>query len=84
MAISLESAGAKAIFSGDVMHHPLQVYRPDWNSVFCDSPEQARASRKWLLEYATRNHAVVIPPHFAGPSAGTIRREGAGYKWQFL
>lgn len=84
MAISLQSQGQTAIFSGDVMHHPLQVYRPAWNSVFCDTPEQARASREWLLEYAVRNDAAVFPAHFAGPSAGRIRREGDAYAWRFL
>lgn len=84
MAISLHTRGEVALFAGDVMHHPLQVYRPAWNSVFCDTPQQARQSRQWLLDYASREHATVFPAHFAGRSAGTIKRDGEGFGWKFL
>jgi glyoxylase-like metal-dependent hydrolase (beta-lactamase superfamily II) len=42
MAISLTSPGANALFGGDVMHHPIQVYRPEWNSRFCEGVETQR------------------------------------------
>ena len=84
MAISLRSDGETALFSGDVMHHPLQVYRPEWNSVFCGSPDQARRSRQWLLDHAARERAIVFPAHFAGRSAGRVVRDGERYAWQFL
>ena len=28
-------ADGRTIFTGDVMHNPIQVYRPEWNSTFC-------------------------------------------------
>jgi hypothetical protein len=42
----------KRVFSGDIMHQLLQVFRPDWNSAFCENPARARDSRRWLLEHA--------------------------------
>ncbi len=38
-SIRLRSGGQEALFLGDVMHHPLQLYRPDLRSVYCEFPE---------------------------------------------
>ena len=40
------------VFGGDLMHQPLQVFRPGWNSAFCENPVRARDSRRRLLERA--------------------------------
>jgi len=58
MAVYLTSGGKEAIFGGDVMHHPIQVYRPEWNSVYCEDAQQARASRRWALNYLADRHAL--------------------------
>ncbi|WP_408217822.1 MBL fold metallo-hydrolase [Paraburkholderia sediminicola] len=52
MSISIRSRGEEAIFSGDVMHNPIQVCRPEWNSTFCLDAASARSSRHGLLNYA--------------------------------
>jgi hypothetical protein len=59
MAIEIRSRGQTASFSGDVMHSPLQVYRPQWNSTFCLDQPQARAS-------SLKGDAPIEP----GPSQG--------------
>ena len=69
MAIEIRSQGQAALFSGDVMHSPLQVYRPQWNSAFCLDQPQARASRQSLLEHAAKTGAIVFPAHFPETSA---------------
>ena len=38
-SIVLESDGERAIFAGDVLHHPVQVERPDLVSIFDADPE---------------------------------------------
>lgn len=53
MSIAFRSAGEGALFAGDVVHHPVQVRRPSWNSVFCADAAQARASRLWGLDHAS-------------------------------
>jgi glyoxylase-like metal-dependent hydrolase (beta-lactamase superfamily II) len=83
MSILLRSNGEHALFAGDVLHHPVQVRRPDWNSVFCASPEQARLSRRWVLDQASGRQGLLFSSHFAGTSAGSVRREGSFYRWQF-
>ncbi|WP_201775332.1 MBL fold metallo-hydrolase [Chromobacterium subtsugae] len=84
MSITLHSAGATAIFSGDAMHSPAQVYHPEWNSAFCREQDGARTSRRWLLDYACEHQATVFTAHFGASSAGRVGRSANGYGWQFL
>ncbi|WP_156546393.1 MBL fold metallo-hydrolase [Cupriavidus sp. D384] len=83
MAIEIRSRGETALFTGDVMHSALQVHHPEWNSVFCQLPEQARASRLAMLDYAARTEATVFSAHFAETSAGTVKRASTGFEWSY-
>jgi hypothetical protein len=73
----------QALFWGDVMHHPLQFVRPDWNSVFCEFPEAARKSRHRVMNHAAETNALVFTTHFAGSSAGRVSREDDQLTWHF-
>lgn len=84
MAIEIRSRGETALFSGDVMHSPLQVYRPQWNSTFCLDQPLARASRQWLLEHAAKTGAIVFPAHFPETSAGMVHEGPQGFEWHYL
>jgi glyoxylase-like metal-dependent hydrolase (beta-lactamase superfamily II) len=83
-SILLRSAGEEAMFGGDVMHHPIQLRHPDWNSVFCAAAEQARTSRRSALERASARPLLFFSSHFAGTSAGTWTRSDDGFAWRFL
>jgi glyoxylase-like metal-dependent hydrolase (beta-lactamase superfamily II) len=82
-SIRLRSHGQEALFWGDVMHHPLQVYRPDLRSVYCEFPGASRASREWILAYASENNTLCFTSHFAENSAGYVSRRTDGFQWQF-
>ncbi len=79
----LESAGQRGVFGGDVLHHLLQVYYPDWNFPKNSDAEQARVSRRKLLDYCAASHALMFPGHVGFPFAGTIERTAAGYRPHF-
>lgn len=83
MSIVLESAGEQAVFTGDVWHHPLQVFHPAWSSMFCADKQQAAVSRRWVLDYASTHQAHVFTPHFAGSSSGHVHTKDEGFVWQF-
>ncbi|OXM82898.1 MBL fold metallo-hydrolase [Paenibacillus rigui] len=83
MSISVTSRGEEAFFASDVMHHPIQVYRPEWNSCFCEIDEQARESRLWALAYAADRNVLYLGTHFPGSSAGYVSRDGDGFKWRY-
>jgi len=84
MAIRLRSNGEEALFSGDIMHQPIQIYHPDWNSRFCEQAEAARASRRWVLDHAAERRAILFSSHFALSSAGRVDRHGDRFSWRFL
>jgi glyoxylase-like metal-dependent hydrolase (beta-lactamase superfamily II) len=81
--IRFRSRGAEALFWGDVMHHPLQFVRPDWNSGFCEFPDSARKARRWAVNHAAETNALVFTTHFAESSAGRVSRDGGQLRWQF-
>ncbi len=57
----LESKGKRAAFIGDVWHHLLQVYYPDWNFPKNSDAAQARVSRRKVLDYCASSGALVFP-----------------------
>ncbi|UWU95997.1 MBL fold metallo-hydrolase [Bradyrhizobium sp. CB1015] len=83
-SIRLVSRGEEALFAGDVMHHPLQVYEPSLNSCFCEFPEAALRSRAFVLEDAAERGAAIFTTHFAQSSVGRISRTGGRFTWQFI
>ncbi|AME28331.1 MULTISPECIES: MBL fold metallo-hydrolase [Burkholderiaceae] len=84
ISIELVSDGGRGIFSGDIMHQPLQVFQPNWNSRFCDDPAMARVSRQWLLEYALEHGTTIFTSHFGNSSAGNVSRRGDLFDWTFI
>jgi glyoxylase-like metal-dependent hydrolase (beta-lactamase superfamily II) len=82
--ISFTSRGEHALFWGDVMHHPVQVARPDWNSVYCEFPEAAQRSRRWAIDHAAETGSLVFTTHFAESSVGRISRDGDRFAWRFV
>ncbi len=73
------SRGATGLFSGDVMHQPFQIYEPDVNSRYCFAPDQARATRRRLLEECAEYGHLLLPAHFGVPHVGRIRKDGDGF-----
>src|SRR5215471_10443077 len=74
IAINLKDGDRRACFSGDIMHHPIQVYYPDWSSQFCWDQEMSARSRRRLLEDCVESNALLCPAHFPGANAGYIKR----------
>jgi glyoxylase-like metal-dependent hydrolase (beta-lactamase superfamily II) len=84
IALKLEDRDERAIFCGDVVHHPLQVYAPRWNSSFCELPEEARATRRRILEYCAESGALLFSGHFGAPHVAKIARAGEAFSLRFV
>jgi glyoxylase-like metal-dependent hydrolase (beta-lactamase superfamily II) len=84
VTVNLRSEGEEAVFCGDVMHQPIQIYRPNWNSRFCQAPEAARSSRRALLEYAADRKATVFTGHFPLSAAGRVGRDADVFTWSYV
>ena len=79
VSIRVHSDGQQAIVSGDVIHHPVQYAEPAWNSNFCIAEDQARATRRAFLDRYAESATIVLPGHFATPTAGRIGRAGDAF-----
>src|SRR5206468_332737 len=80
VVFKLESAGERAVFIGDVFHHLLQVYYPRWNFPKNSDVEEARVSRRKVLELCASSGALVLPGHVGAPFAGRIEATDEGFK----
>ena len=80
IAINLKDGGKQACFSGDIMHHPIQVYHPDWSSQFCTDQALSAKSRRKLLENCVESNALLCPAHFPGANAGYINSERDSFR----
>jgi glyoxylase-like metal-dependent hydrolase (beta-lactamase superfamily II) len=74
--LQLQSADGWAVFVGDLIHHAVQLRRPDWKAVVDEDGPGAHAARVSVLGWAADHHAVVVPGHFPGPHALRVKRDG--------
>lgn len=76
--------GSEALFWGDVVHHPIQLVRPDLAFFFDMDAPAAGATRKGLLERVAESDITCFPAHFRGTSAGQVKRDGDAYRYEFV
>ncbi len=80
VSVLIESRSETAVITGDMIHHPCQIARPDW-SVEQDSDKKASAAtRRAALKDWADTPTLIIGTHFAAPTAGRIVRDGDGYR----
>jgi len=83
LAFSIPTPTTPLIFSGDLMHQPVQIAYPDMSTAFCVYPLLGNASRRRLLDMAADTRGLVCTAHFAASSAGHVHRQGESYTWNF-
>jgi glyoxylase-like metal-dependent hydrolase (beta-lactamase superfamily II) len=83
IAIKFESKGEKGLFCGDILHHALQVYHPEWNSFACAEAIGARKSRLEALQHCAGSGARLMPCHFGAPFTCHIDSMGSGFAPRF-
>jgi glyoxylase-like metal-dependent hydrolase (beta-lactamase superfamily II) len=71
-SIALTSGGETAIYTGDLVHHAVQVERPAWIAAFDILPLQSLESKKKLAERALRENALLICVHNPFPGVGRL------------
>ncbi|MDP6706598.1 MAG: MBL fold metallo-hydrolase [Alphaproteobacteria bacterium] len=84
VVLNLRSGDASAVLSGDVMHHPLQLVRPDWSSRACEDRVQSAATRRAFLERHADTDTLIAPAHFASPSIGHVVGRGDAFGYRFI
>jgi glyoxylase-like metal-dependent hydrolase (beta-lactamase superfamily II) len=80
MMMRVVSDGRKAMFVGDIVHHPMQIHQPGWNSAYCEDQDQARETRRRVLTEAADTQALLIPAHFGGEHIVQVAHEGRSFR----
>lgn len=79
VVIDVDDGRQRAVLSGDVIHHPVQIERVHWCSQFDIDPLQALDTRRGLLERVADTGTWVMGAHFAGPAALQVVRDADGF-----
>jgi glyoxylase-like metal-dependent hydrolase (beta-lactamase superfamily II) len=82
VSVMIESEGQAAVITGDMSHHPCQMAHPDWASKFdVDGNASTRTRERMFAEWADKQ-IFVIGTHFAEPTAGHVKRDGAAFRFE--
>jgi glyoxylase-like metal-dependent hydrolase (beta-lactamase superfamily II) len=83
VSIHVSSRGEEAVITGDMIHHPCQMVRPDWSSnADVDKTASAVTRNAFLDRYAERP-VLIIGTHFAAPTAGHVKRDGKVFRLDY-
>jgi glyoxylase-like metal-dependent hydrolase (beta-lactamase superfamily II) len=68
-----------AVFSGDLVHSPLQALYPEMSMKFDVDQAAAAKTRRSFLERYCNTDTLCCTAHFPSPSVGRIKRKGNGF-----
>lgn len=81
-AFMLSSGSGKLMVMSDITNHPaLFVRNPDWAAVFDMDADQARTTRRKMLDMAASEKAQVAFYHAPFPATGHIAKDGNGFRF---
>jgi glyoxylase-like metal-dependent hydrolase (beta-lactamase superfamily II) len=73
----------RAVFLGDIVHHQLQLAKPEWSTAACSDRALSRATRTRLVEEYAERGTRLFPGHFPAPTVGKIVRRGNAFRYAF-
>lgn len=82
VSVHIESEGARALLSGDFLHNPAQVARPDWGAFVDEDMVQSESTRRAQLSEIADQPVLLIGTHFPAPTAGYVVTDAAGFRFQ--
>jgi len=82
--VNIKSGGQRAVVTGDLMHHALQIREPDWSTIFDWDAKEGIASRRRFFGEVAGTDTLVLPVHFPHPTVGRIEVDQAGFDWRFV
>lgn len=84
VCVHAKRGGSHLVFTGDCMHHPVQLVRPDIPFFADEDAAQACATRLRLLQAHADRESILFPAHFRGDGAGQVRSNGDSFQYSFL
>ena len=80
VSVRISSKGEEALITGDFVHHPCQMARPDWAATVDFDQSQSTRTRREVFARLAGSGVLIIGTHFATPTAGHIEREGDAFR----
>jgi len=80
VALRVASAGQEALFTGDLIHSPLQARYPEITMRADWDPAMAAQTRRRVLECACEAQTLLCFAHFPSPSHARLSRWGNGFR----
>lgn len=77
----ISSADAQLVCAGDVVHHPIQLIKPDWSMLTDAANEQSKESRIRVIERASGPDTIFFACHFPFPGVGRVVKNGDVWLW---
>lgn len=81
VSVLIESEGARAVITGDMVHNPCQMAHPEWSFGDHDQSAGELTRARLFAEWADQT-ILVIGTHFAAPTAGHVVRDGAAFRFE--
>ncbi len=82
VSVEISSRGERAIITGDLFHHPLQMAHPDWEDLADVNGELAHRTRLAFLAGNADQPVLILGTHFNTPTGGRIVRDGGAYRFE--
>nr|WP_210265662.1 MBL fold metallo-hydrolase [Bradyrhizobium aeschynomenes] len=79
VAVAIGRGRDDAVFSGDLIHSPLQLCYPELSPKFDVDAAQAAVTRREFLDRYCDTPTLCCTAHFPSPSVGRIKRKGTGF-----
>ena len=80
VSVKIESAGEKALITGDFIHHPCQLAHPEWAVTTDYDQIQSTDTRHRMFADLAGSPILVIGTHWPEPTAGRVVRSGDVYR----
>jgi len=80
VSVRISSESGEALITGDFIHHPCQMARPDWAATVDYDPVQSTKTRREMFSNLAGSDVLVVGTHFATPTAGHIERDGDAFR----
>jgi glyoxylase-like metal-dependent hydrolase (beta-lactamase superfamily II) len=82
VSVMIQSEGQSAVITGDIAHHPCQMAHPVWATSYDSDTQGATATRAKLFAEWADQPILVIGTHYAAPTAGHVKRDGAAFRFE--
>jgi len=80
VSVRIRSQHEEALITGDIAHHPSQLAHVDWGILLDYNVNQAVETRQRVFSEVADKPILVIGTHWAGATAGWVKRSGSAFR----